>query len=175
MSRLFGGATQNGVVVKDMDEALAYWTGTLGVGPFFRLDNLEHEFYFQGENQLPPPPMSIALGNWGDVQIELIWPRGESASTWHQFLKQRGGGVHHISVWRRDFDEAVALASARGLKVEASGKLQNSARYIYFQADRPDQPLLEISELTDKTAAAFDFIRQVSVDWDGRDPVRTFG
>jgi hypothetical protein len=43
MSRLFGPATQNGLVVRDLDAALAYWTGKLGVGPFFRVDHLVND------------------------------------------------------------------------------------------------------------------------------------
>lgn len=175
MSYLFGPATQNGVVVANLDEALRYWTGTIGAGPFFRLDNLQNEYFFQREIELPPPSMSIALGNWGDLQIELICPHGDGASTWHRFLEERGGGLHHTSVWPRDFDAAVELASKLGLKVEARGKVAAGARYIYFQADRPDQPLLEIAEYSDGMAEICDLVRNSAINWDGRDPVRALG
>jgi len=35
MSRLFGEMRQVAFVVRDLDQALRYWTETLGVGPFF--------------------------------------------------------------------------------------------------------------------------------------------
>lgn len=175
MSRLFGPARQNGIVVRDLDEALAYWTGQLGVGPFFRFDNLSNASFFQREEALPPPEMSIALGHWGDLQIELICPHGAGLSTWHAFLAARGGGLHHTSVWTPDFDAAMARAAVQGLALEARGQVLGGGRYAYFQSGGVDQPLLEVAEVTPEVAQTFDFIRQCAVDWDGGDPVRTLG
>ncbi len=35
MSRYFGGITQNGYVVRDIEAALKHWTEVMGVGPFW--------------------------------------------------------------------------------------------------------------------------------------------
>jgi len=35
MSLLFGKVCQNGYVVRDIEKAMAFWTGVLRVGPFF--------------------------------------------------------------------------------------------------------------------------------------------
>ena len=43
MSRVFGPMRQMGFVVRDMDRALKYWTGTLGIGPFFVVRRLPLE------------------------------------------------------------------------------------------------------------------------------------
>lgn len=175
MSRLFGPARQNGIVVRDLDAALAYWTQVLGVGPFFRFDNLQNASFFQRETELPAPEMSIALGNWGDLQIELICPHGDGGSTWHNFLRERGGGLHHTSVWTPDFDAAMAQAETQGLVLEARGQVLGGGRYAYLQSGSADQPLLEVAEVTEPVRQTFDFIRQCAVDWDGADPVRTVG
>jgi hypothetical protein len=135
MSRIFGPAKQNGFVVPDLDEAMSYWIEALGVGPFFRFDNLGHDYFRQQAVQIAPPKMSIALANWGDLQIELICPHGAGESTWHQFLRKRGGGLHHISVWSTTFDRHVDDALSLGRAMECSGQLTNGPRYAYFMAD----------------------------------------
>ncbi|TFU05495.1 VOC family protein [Polymorphobacter arshaanensis] len=173
MSRLFGPATQNGIVVADLDAALAYWTGSLGAGPFFRTNNLPNEYFFQRGRELPPPEMSIAIGNWGDLQIELICPHGDGESTWHQFLKTTGGGLHHISVWSPTYDAHVQQAREAGLEMECHGKVRNGPRYSYFYADAPGQPLLEIADYTPALAALFGHVRDAARNWDGADPVRS--
>ena len=38
MFRLFGPVMQTAYVVRDLDAAMAHWTGVLGVGPFFVTD-----------------------------------------------------------------------------------------------------------------------------------------
>ena len=174
MSRLFGPATQNGIVVDDLDLALDWWTRVIGVGPFFRIDNLANEYLFDGDRRLDTPPaMSIALGFWGDLQIELIHPHGEGETTWRRFLRQRGGGLYHISVWcGDDYEEALARASQAGLKLEAHGRIAGAGRYAYFQTQRPDQPLLEIAEILAPSRALFDLMREAARSFDGSDPVR---
>ncbi len=175
MSRLFGPARQNGIVVRDLDSALAYWTETLGVGPFFRFDDLQNIDFLQRETPLPSPQMSIALGNWGDLQIELICPHGEGRSTWHNFLAERGGGLHHTSVWTADFDATMDAALGQGLELEARGQVLGGARYVYFQAGALDRPLLEVAEVTEPVRQTFEFIRASAAGWNGADPIRTLG
>lgn len=175
MSRFFGPPTQQGIVVPALEPALAYWTQTVGAGPFFVIDNLQHSSFCIGDTPAPPPAMRIALGNWGDLQIELIEPHGDSGATWHRFLRERGGGAHHTSVWTADYDAMVDAARARGLATEVAGQLANGVRYIYFRSPCPSDPLVEISELLPDVAAGYAFIRQAAIGWDGNDPVRSFG
>jgi len=80
MSRLFGAMRQIAFVVRDLDRALNYWTNTLGVGPFFVLRNLSPEKYRYRSRPSPPPLASIALGNSGDLQVEIIQQHDERPS-----------------------------------------------------------------------------------------------
>lgn len=174
MSSLFGQPTQLGIVVPDLGAALDYWTRTIGAGPFFVIDDLEHTTFTIGDEPAPLPGMRIALGNWGDLQIELIEPVGESRATWHTYLAERGGGAHHTSVWTEDYDAMIAATRARGLATEASGRLASGVRYTYFRAPSPSDPLIEVSELLPVAAEAYALLRQLAQDWDGADPVRGF-
>ncbi|OYU35720.1 VOC family protein [Novosphingobium sp. PASSN1] len=173
MSRLFGPAMQNGVVVPDLDVALTYWTTEMGAGPFFRTDNLRNEYYVFEGREVASPHMSVALGNWGNLQIELICPHGDGDSTWHRFLQGTGGGVHHVSVWSTSYDDHVKLAHGLGMREDCRGKLPKGPRYTYFGSGVAGQPLLEIAELTPSLARLYERVREASLDWRGEDPVRT--
>ncbi len=173
MSRLFGPATQNGLVVKDLDAALAYWTGRLGVGPFFRMDHLINEYVWHEGKEIPMPDMSVAIGNWGDLQIELICPHGEGESTWHRFLRDVGEGLHHISVWSSTYDVHVQQAFDLGLTEEARGKIKDGPRYCYFRSEGDGHPLIEFADYTPEVAALFAHVREAARNWDGKDPVRS--
>lgn len=172
MSRWFGPATQNGIVVADLDAALAHWTGALGVGPFFRFDQLPHEAYAEHGVAQGAPDIAIALAQWGELQIELIHPRGVGDTTWHRCLRQRGGGLHHVSVWTPDFDATMRRGREAGQRVEVEGRLAGGLRYAYFERAAADAPQLEVSELTEAAAGLYALVRQCAQGWDGRDPVR---
>ena len=172
MSRLFGSATQNGVVVKDLDIPLAYWTHSLGAGPFFRKDHLRNDYYKMDGETLPSPDISIAIGNWGDLQIELICPHDDDESTWHRFLRTSGGGLHHLSVWSDTYDAHVNQALGMGLREDSQGKVSGGPRYCYFGVGTPGQPLLEIADRTPEAAALFGQVKAASLGWDGKNPVR---
>jgi hypothetical protein len=175
MSRFVGPATQNAVIVDDHDQALRWWTQDLGVGPFFHIDHVPNEYISQHVVDIAPPAMSIASGNLGDLQIESIHPKGESTATWRQFLRTRGGGVHHVSVWSEpdNYEAEVEAALARGLHIETRGKIVGAGRYIYFRSERRGQPLLEIGELLPHGRALYDRVKQASFGWDKSDPVRS--
>ncbi len=174
MSRLFGPATQNGVVVADLDAALVHWTTVFGAGPFFRTDNLINEYYVLDGQDIAVPEMSIAIGNWGDLQIELICPHGDGNSTWHRFLRATGGGVHHVSVWSTTYDDHVRQARDLGLIEDSRGKLLGGPRYCYFGSGAAGEPLLEIADCTPAVAALLAHVREAARGWQGEDPVRTF-
>ena len=174
MSRFFGPPTQHGVVVPSLEAALAYWTEVVGAGPFYVIGDPQHKSFHIGGTPSDFPKMRIALGNWVDIQIELIEPQGDGQATWHQFLRERGGGMHHTSVWTADYDAMIGAALQRGLTVEVAGELTNGVRYTYFRSPGPCDPLVEVSELLPEVAAGYAFIREAAIDWDGSDPIRRF-
>ena len=71
-------------VVRDMEKALKYWTEYLKVGPFFMFEHcpLENQRYRGGESNAD---VSLALGNSGDVQIELIYCENDAPSVYKSF------------------------------------------------------------------------------------------
>lgn len=173
MSRIFGAYRQSGYVVPDLGAAIARWA-RLGVGPFFRLDNLPlSAFFYAGSDALPA--LNIALGNFGDVQVELIEPTDTVASPYADFLAEHpGGGLHHISVWSNDFDADLARWARDGLEPDCTGEVTGVTRFAYFGAAAADGTTIEVADSAAGGAfvALSAAIRDAALRWDGADPAR---
>jgi len=172
MSTMFGSARQNGIVVDDLDQALDYWTRVMRVGPFFRINHVRLDDYRYGAER-SPVDLSVAVGNFGDLQLELIFQHNDAPSSYREFLRARGPGLHHISVWSTDYDDKVAAALAHGMQLDSQGQFPGGIRFAYFSAKPPGTPLLEITHLSQAAEGLFGMVREAARHWDGSDPVRT--
>ncbi|MGH7896730.1 MAG: VOC family protein [Candidatus Binatia bacterium] len=177
MSRLFGSMRQIAFVVRDLDEALAYWTDTLGVGPFFVLRDFPiDQFRYRGEPS-PPPRLVIALGNSGGMQVEIIQQLDDRPSAYRDFLAAGREGFQHVSSWltRAEYDDTRARAVDRGASIVHEGSVAGSGvRFAYFATDRPPGGLLyEIADVLEPAIyPMMQMIADAARDWDGRSPVR---
>ena len=177
MSRLFGEVRQLGFVVRDIDAALAYWTGTLGVGPFFVVRGVRtNEYVFRGEPS-PGPTLHIALGNSGDLQIELIEQVSDHATVYKEFLESGREGMQHVSSWvtPAEFKRRRAALIDDGMVVAQEGLVRgNGVRFAYFDtANVPGGLQYEISDVLDAAVhSIFDGLATMAKNWDGKDPIR---
>ncbi len=150
MSRLFGPMRQIAFVVRDLDVALRYWTEILGVGPFFVLPNFSPENYHYRGNPSPPPVLSIALGNSGDVQVELIHQHDDRPSAYQDFLEAGREGFQHMSAWLNpdDYDATMTRLLAASVPVAHEGRIPGrGVRFAYFATDVPGGLMYEIADL----------------------------
>ena len=177
MSRVFGPMRQMGFVVRDLDRALRYWTETLGVGPFFIIRSLPLErFEYRGKPS-PPPHLTLAIANSGDVQVELIYQHDDRPSAFLDRLKTVGEGLQHVSSWmdRAGYDAEIARLKAAGVPVAHEGWLRgNGPRFAYFGTDEtPGGFQYEMSDVGDPEFAAMGHtIREAALAWDGSQPIR---
>jgi catechol 2,3-dioxygenase-like lactoylglutathione lyase family enzyme len=177
MSRLFGSIRQIAFVVRDLDRALRYWTDTLGVGPFFLLPKLTPENYrYRGEPS-PPPVVSIALGNSGDVQVELIQQHDDRPSAYRDFLEAGREGLQHVSSWltRTEYDTTRSRLLATGTIIVHEGSIPgNNVRFAYFATDSaPGGLLYEIADVMEPHVyPLMQMVAEAAKGWDGSDPVR---
>lgn len=164
-----GVVRQNGYVVRDLDAAITAWCA-IGVGPWFTLRDLPQEdFRFRGVASRPV--LSIAFGNSGPLQIELIQQLNDAPSAYREFLDAGHEGFHHLAWWAVDFDKAMARAVAAGLPVLQDGG--GATKFAYFEAGGVTSTALELSELNESTRAFNAMIADAAVGWDGgTDPVR---
>ena len=65
-------------MVEDMDRALKYWIDFLGAGPFYMFEH--SQWMIRNIEEDSQVDVSLAVGNSGDVQIELIYCENDAAS-----------------------------------------------------------------------------------------------
>jgi len=177
MSRIFGPIRQVGHVVRDVDRAMAYWTGTLGIGPFHVIRQAPMtNFHYRGR-RVADIVLTLAFAQSGDVQIELIQQHCDTPSAYREFLSAGREGVQHLSPWFDDpaaYDAARAALIAQGLQlVHETIHDDGSPRFVYFETGTPEAPLIELSEaLLPSARFVPDLVASSSRDWDGSDPVR---
>lgn len=171
MSLLLGAARQVGYVVKDIEKAMAQWV-RLGVGPWFYKEDVgTTEFRYYGEDS-PPPALSIALANSGDLQLELIQQRDDAPSLYRDTLRQAGEAAQHVAYWTLDrYDDHVGTLLELGYVEGHGGRMGTRGRFGYFVHPELPSAMIEISELTGGKGEHFERVRAASKSWDGRDAV----
>lgn len=95
---MFRNFVQIGVVVADLDKATGNLTEIFGIGPFRVIDwppegRTDIKKFYHGEPGNFTARMAFA--ELGPVELELIQPL-EGQSIWADFLRDHGGGIHHV-------------------------------------------------------------------------------
>lgn len=180
MSHLFGDIRQCAFVVPDIDQAMAYWAHTLGIGPFFDkrklvLDN----FTYRGLAQTSPC-ISIALTNSGRIQIELIQQHDQADSIYKEFLASNRQGLQHVSSWvtRDEFDKRRSALLKQGYTLAQEGTIPASGvRLAYFDTERHNTGLIfEMADLDEPLhQQRLMNIEKAAAAWDGKQHVIEVG
>lgn len=169
MSVLPGPIRQIGYVVTDLDRAIQGWV-ELGVGPWFVTRGLPMRVLYRGEPC--EIALSLAMSNSGDLQIELLQQDDDTSSIFTEFLASNRPGYHQLAYWTTDFDATMTAVEDAGWPVVWSGGEGFGVRFAYVEPPNTPATVIEISELTDATAASAEFIRDAAAGWDGSDPIR---
>ena len=104
--------SQIGVVVKELDPAMEYYTNTLGLGNFDRIiDVLPDNNWYMGEKT--PVRFRIGQAKWGAMEFELVQPM-EGRSIHRDFLNINGEGLHHLGVIVDDYEKIVDSMNKNG-------------------------------------------------------------
>jgi hypothetical protein len=177
MSRLFGEIRQIAFVVSNIDESMQYWSGTLGVGPWFIKRGIVLANFRYYARVAPSPAISIALANSGGLQIELIEQHDDKPSIYRDFLIGGRSGLQHVSAWVTcpEFERIGTDLLRRGFQLAQEGTIASSGvRLAYFATDRgPGTIVYEVSDLLDpKHYGRVQRIVEAARAWDGNDPIR---
>ena len=174
-----GTPMQIAYVPQDFDAALAHWTQVMGVGPFFVMENIALD-----DMRVMGAPsdcrFTIALAQWGDVQIELIRQDNDAPSIYRGDYLPAGGAMHHICLLTHDIAEARAAIEASGGQVVVEAKVGADGAVIYADcgpaATRPNAgALVEVLQPASGSEGLFAMIADAAKGWDGSDPVRVLG
>ena len=167
----FGPVVQNAFVVHDIEAAVQFWSLKIGVGPFYWLEHIEFgEVFFRG---MPLRfDMSVALAQWGNLQIELIQQHDAVPSIYSEFLARHGEGLQHLGVLTSSLDEHLARLRPLGVEPVQWGATATGMRFAYLNSDRHAGGMIELIESGPAVQAFFEKVRAASVGWDGSRPLR---
>src|SRR5512146_185183 len=97
-NEFFKNFVQIGVVVADLEKSIHYLGEIFGIGPFRIVDwpppgreDIQKFYYGEPGNFTA----RMAFTELGPVELELIQPL-EGESIWADFLRDHGGGIHHL-------------------------------------------------------------------------------
>ena len=127
----FGPVRQLGYLVSDLEDSVATWQNTLGVGPWTLIKNVPLKCEYMG--QPSEPLIDIALAYQGDMQIELIQQTNEAPSPYLSFFQEKRFGLHHTAYLCDDINGSVAAATQQGHEIVCDIKMPDGARYVYTQ------------------------------------------
>jgi len=170
MTPALGTIRQVAYVVEDLDEALAYWVDVMKAGPLFLFEHvsMEDQRYRGGASNVD---VSLAVGNSGDVQIELIYCENDNPSVYKEFRDAGRVGIHHVGLMPENYDETYDRYRSMGCEAAFECSV-GGTRLVYFDTVAS---LGHFTELWDNSEAFKDFMAQVksaSQGWNGDDPVR---
>lgn len=128
MKSIFTNLIQIGIVVKDMDQAVARLTA-LGIGPFQpKIIPPEAKETLYGKPFTGQAIIKAAMT--GNVELELIQPTG-GESPHMDFLNTIGEGFQHVAYAVEDVQEAVDLLTKQGVRVSLRAKMPGGGGVAY--------------------------------------------
>lgn len=166
-----GPVMQMAYVPSDFDAALDHWIRVVGAGPFFMLNHVALEaVHYRGA------PVSIdfslALGYWGDIQIEIIRQNDQTPSIYKEWRDAGREGLHHVCLLAEDMGAARAACDAVGAQVIQDGIVPGGGAVIYVDTGGGPGTMIEILKPAPGGLGFFAMMREAARNWDGSDPVR---
>ncbi|MEM7282971.1 MAG: VOC family protein [Pseudomonadota bacterium] len=165
MSPAFTTISQFSYVVKDIDRAIDHWAGILRVGPFFVLEHVPYDTcLFRGE--VTDVDMSVAMAYSGDTQIELVCQHNNADSIFIEHLQNHGEGLQHVGARTENLDADLSFFQSKSITPVQEGLASNGTRFAYLNTDAFPGTMLELFQIPDDIARAFDYMRKAAKTWD---------
>lgn len=140
LSRLF----QIGVVVRDIDEAVDYYSSTFGLGPFRTMVVERHGAIVRGKPA--DYKVKLAFAQMGDIEFELVQIlEGETIQS--EFLRKKGEGLHHIAFIVDDLEAEIAKWGKKGIRVLQRSKPPATpveGGYAYMDTEKTGGVIFEL-------------------------------
>jgi hypothetical protein len=161
-------------VVDDIDEAIGRWVKETGAGPFYIIRHM-NDLEIQYKGRPARNDVSLAIGQAGDVQWEVIQAHGDNENVFtDMYPKGSGHGFHHFASIVDDFDQTIAGYVDDGHELTVHGMFGRSTKFAYLDFRKTLDCYVEIIENTDEIRNMFDRVAAASVAWDGTRPIRPF-
>jgi len=166
-----GQPMQLAFVPEDFDAALHFWTRTMGAGPFFVREHvaLGKVLYRGKETSID---FDMAIGYWGDMQIELIRQNNDAPSIYADWKRAGQQGLQHVAVLVDDMNKARTTVRELKLDIEQEVLMNDGGEAIYVDTGGGAGTMVEYIHLMPERLAGFAAMRAAARGWNGEDPVR---
>ncbi|MDR0598681.1 MAG: VOC family protein [Treponema sp.] len=138
---------QVGLLVHDIEKSRRDWAEFLGVEPpEVQITGDVNEARTKYLGAPSEARSKLAFFHVGpNVDVELIEPDKNPASTWRRDLDANGEGFHHIAFVVKGMKEKIAACEAKGFKLLQTGEY-TGGRYAYIDANEKLKLALELLE-----------------------------
>lgn len=132
--------SQIGVVVKDLNRTIEYYEKVLGLGPFVEPEITYSDRFYRGK----PANFFFRMGfcSLGPVELEIIEPV-KAPTIYHDFLKEKGEGIHHIGFDVQDMDDKIKLSQKLGIAVLQIGRTPVGG-FVYLDTAKIGGMIIEL-------------------------------
>ncbi len=140
---------QIGIIVKDIEQKVKNWAQILDcsapdiqmIEGFDKTGSL-----YEGKPTMAKSKQAIFF--LGDIMIELLEPVG-SPSTWDDFAKTSGQGIHHIAFLEENAEKEMAKYQRDNMKIAQQGHW-DTGRYFYADSFDKLGAIIELIEFFPK-------------------------
>ncbi len=128
-----GQVTQIGLVVNDIEKASEKWAAILGFSevPEPIITDEYDKAHTQFEGAPTEAQAKLAFFRLENLTIELIEPVGKK-STWYEYLKKHGEGIHHIAFNVDGMEKSVNYLENKGGRQVQKGDFTGGS-YSYVE------------------------------------------
>jgi methylmalonyl-CoA/ethylmalonyl-CoA epimerase len=134
---------QIGLIVKDVEKTSSHYAEVFGI-PKPEVVPIADDAFAKTDYRGRPSTAKgkAAFFNLGPVEMELIEPVG-SPSTWEEFLRTHGEGVHHIAFKTVEMEPARKFLASKGMETVQQGGW-DGGQYAYVDGTEQLGTILEL-------------------------------
>ena len=161
-----GEIMQIAFVPQDFDGTIAHWL-SMGAGPFFVLRGNQAEWH-RAYGEDCRPVLDIALGQWGEMQIEVIRQQSPEKTIYSDWFNAGKEGVHHTCIVGSALGDLKRRCEAAGHEIVIEGRA-GTTRWLYADTGGGAGTYLEALQ---GDPGLNDMLKAAHRNWDGSDPIR---
>lgn len=111
---------QIGIIVPDIDKAMAGMLDLFGLEPESKGDVVYEKVLYRGE--VRDAPVRNAFYNYFNMQLEFLQPIGDIDTVWSDFANAGQRGLHHIRFDIEDNQKVDELMAEKGISIWTEGE-----------------------------------------------------
>lgn len=141
---------QVGIVVRNLDKAIEFYSTTFGWGPFQTMEASLEGILYRGKPT--NCRLKTATAQSGPIEIELIQVlEGETPHT--EFLREKGEGLHHLRFRVNDLNGKLAEFAQNGIEpVWQHSMPEIGFSWAYLNTDIIGGTMIELIEIKEVTS-----------------------